>query len=194
MNGINNNGFGGLGGGKPVFENTNNFNGATGFGGSNFENLNSAGFHSTNPDYYKKALKGSSGINAVNSYGNLYSSGSSNYNQYQTPRQDGYDCVCVPYSQCPAQDVLGRKGDLILPIDPRNLATDIEAISDSNSTTTSNSTDDSIEITTESMQEQHNGIEIETTKENIKRITKREVSESKSDDVKKSDGEAVSIF
>ncbi|XP_049546097.1 uncharacterized protein LOC125957443 [Anopheles darlingi] len=40
------------------------------------------------------------------------------------------DCVCVPYDQCPAQDVIGRKDDLILPLDPRNLKTDIEAAAD----------------------------------------------------------------
>ncbi|XP_065093744.1 uncharacterized protein LOC135714336 isoform X3 [Ochlerotatus camptorhynchus] len=37
------------------------------------------------------------------------------------------DCVCVPYDQCPAQDVVGRRDDLILPLDPRNLKTDIQA-------------------------------------------------------------------
>ncbi|XP_050097034.1 uncharacterized protein LOC126578481 [Anopheles aquasalis] len=40
------------------------------------------------------------------------------------------DCVCVPYDQCPAQDVIGRKDDLILPLDPRNLKSDIEAAAD----------------------------------------------------------------
>lgn len=37
------------------------------------------------------------------------------------------DCVCVPYDQCPAQDVVGRRDDLILPLDPRNLKTEIQA-------------------------------------------------------------------
>jgi len=36
----------------------------------------------------------------------------------------------VPISQCPAADRIGRKEDLILPIDPRNLGKDIEALSD----------------------------------------------------------------
>lgn len=47
----------------------------------------------------------------------------------ESPRADGFyqqDCVCVPYEQC--QD-LGRKEDGLL-IDPRNLPTSIEAISD----------------------------------------------------------------
>ncbi|KAK2586802.1 hypothetical protein KPH14_011827 [Odynerus spinipes] len=37
------------------------------------------------------------------------------------------DCVCVPYEQCTTIDHVGRKDDLYLAIDPRNLGKDIEA-------------------------------------------------------------------
>ncbi|XP_076624592.1 uncharacterized protein LOC143343509, partial [Colletes latitarsis] len=36
------------------------------------------------------------------------------------------DCVCVPYEQCPGEHA-GRKDDLFLPIDPRNLNKNIDA-------------------------------------------------------------------
>jgi len=37
------------------------------------------------------------------------------------------DCVCVPYDQCTTINHVGRKDDLYLAIDPRNLGKDIEA-------------------------------------------------------------------
>lgn len=87
----------------------------------------------------------------------------------QNQGQDQSDCVCVPFDQCPAQDIVGRRDDLILPLDPRNLPTEIEAAeSDSNSTTVK-----SANVTT-----------IET-----KKISKRAV-----DDVQKVQGEGVSTF
>ena len=36
------------------------------------------------------------------------------------------ECVCIPYEQCPREQA-GRKDDLFLPIDPRNLNKNIEA-------------------------------------------------------------------
>lgn len=48
------------------------------------------------------------------------------------------DCVCVPYEQCATINHVGRKDDLYLAIDPRNLDKDIEAetvvITDGNGT------------------------------------------------------------
>lgn len=40
------------------------------------------------------------------------------------------DCVCVPYDQCATINHVGRKDDLYLAIDPRNLNKDIEAETD----------------------------------------------------------------
>lgn len=210
MNGYNPSGVYGSGA-KPVFESVNNYEGgsgpgASGFGTSGFGNPNSIGsgsFHSSHPEFYKKALKGSAGINSLNSingaYGGQYSSGA---NYAESSRQDNFDCVCVPYDQCPARDILGRKGDLILPLDPRNLGSDIEAFSDeSNSTSNAN-----ITRVVKQISESHEHYDsaaaeddadesaIETTREDVKKVSKREISEKKSDDIQKSDGEAVSIL
>ncbi|XP_025833219.1 uncharacterized protein LOC108735180 isoform X2 [Agrilus planipennis] len=58
--------------------------------------------------------------NALSNYGGGYRGESS-------LRSENYDCVCVPQHQCPAHHVFGRKDDLYLAIDPRNLKSDIEA-------------------------------------------------------------------
>lgn len=64
---------------------------------------------------------------------NQYNQGEK-YQGFESARQDQYDCVCVPFEQCPAQDVVGRRDDLVLPLDPRHLSSEIEA--DDNSTLT----------------------------------------------------------
>ncbi|XP_076391056.1 uncharacterized protein LOC100876014 isoform X3 [Megachile rotundata] len=45
------------------------------------------------------------------------------------------DCVCVPYDQCSGEHA-GRKDDLFLPLDPRNLNKDIESENATNETST----------------------------------------------------------
>lgn len=200
------------GGTKPIFESVGNYDasgpGASGFGATGFGNVNSIGgggsFHSSNPDYYKKALKGGSGINSLNSYGNggsgspyggIYSAGA---NYQDSARQDNFDCVCVPYDQCPARDILGRKGDLILPLDPRNLGSDIEAYSEeSNSTSNATVTRVPKEANEPSVVDDESidhdiSAEIETTRQDVKKVSKREVAAQKSDELQKADGEAVS--
>ncbi|XP_030561078.1 uncharacterized protein LOC115762842 isoform X2 [Drosophila novamexicana] len=105
-----------------------------GFGQNGFSGSPSGSYHSQNPDYYKKELQGgaSSNYNGLSSgfggqnQGGLYQGAGG----YDTSRQQIVDCQCVPISQCPAADRIGRKEDLILPIDPRNLGKDIEALSD----------------------------------------------------------------
>lgn len=196
-------------GAKPVFESANydsgsNFGpssfGGTGLGSSGPGGINGFGqqgalgnygsgansYHSSNPDYYKKALKGNLNINSVNSqlgsgFGGLYGNGQ-NYQGLESARQDNFDCVCVPYDQCPARDVLGRKGDLILPLDPRNLGSDIEALAD----VTHN---ESISNATGVTKEASKGKEEDKTK----KLSKREAAENKSDESAKAEGEAVSL-
>lgn len=94
----------------------------------------SGSYHSQNPDYYKKELHNTGGLVASN-YGNFNSLTSGYGNEqlgggYDVSRNQFVDCQCVPFNQCPAADRIGRKEDLILPIDPRNLGKDIEALSD----------------------------------------------------------------
>lgn len=68
--------------------------------------------------------------NAVQSSSNDYvtSGSTSSYYYGNNEGNDFYteDCVCVPYGQCPREQA-GRKDDLFLPIDPRNLEKNIEA-------------------------------------------------------------------
>lgn len=104
-------------------------------------------YHTQSPDFYKKELNinGNRG-NAVagSNYNsqqqqflnnqkyskNQFINGGDQYQGFESARQDQYDCICVPFDQCPAQDVVGRRDDLILPLDPRNLPTEIEADSE----------------------------------------------------------------
>uniref|UniRef100_A0A336LHB9 Phenoloxidase-activating factor 2 n=1 Tax=Culicoides sonorensis TaxID=179676 RepID=A0A336LHB9_CULSO len=75
-----------------------------------------------------------------------------NYQHLQTLS----DCSCVPFQYCATEDVVGRRDDLVLPLDPRNLNKDIEA--------EQNQTTSNIEETT-------------------KHISKRDVDESNIPDV-----------
>nr|XP_036221335.1 uncharacterized protein LOC106621020 isoform X1 [Bactrocera oleae] len=108
---------------------------STNFGQSNNFGQASSSYHSQNPEYYKKELQNfggigtSGGFNGIgNNLGGQYQSG------YDTSRQQIVDCQCVPFNQCPAADRIGRKEDLILAIDPRNLGKDIEALGDETAT------------------------------------------------------------
>jgi len=162
-------------------------------GNNGIFNAASQSFHSSAPDFYKKELningpnRGNnfaqqqqqqqsylnSGSNSGNNFNTQQYSNKNQYEGYQgleSARQDQYDCVCVPYEQCPAQDVVGRRDDLILPLDPRNLGSEIEADLDTNSTSTVSSNSTIVES---------------------KKISKREAPRN-DDDVEKVQGEGVS--
>lgn len=85
-------------------------------------------------DFYKKELN----VNGIQSNSIL----GEQYFGSESARAENYDCVCVPHDQCPSRDIIGRKDDLYLPLDPRNLKSDIEAdteervITDENGTMT----------------------------------------------------------
>lgn len=219
------------GGVKPIFEGGSNYDnhaaantGPALFGGQSSQGLggsidsygqsaglysgnggSSGSFHSSNPDYYKKALNGGSNFNSINSqfsngyggqYGANYNGASNNYQGQEAARQDNFDCVCVPFEQCPARDVFGRKGDLILPLDPRNLGSDIEAVSDDEKT---NSTVPVTRVVKEAKEDdkEEEAKEEEPKKESetateTKKVSKRDVSDKKSDEIPKADGEGVS--
>lgn len=121
--------FGGVYGGQTIAgyggSNLNTFSGikpvSEGHFGSNYA-PNSFGtsvgaFGSS--DFYKKELSiGGTPSNSL--LGEQYLGA-------ESARGENYDCVCVPYDQCPTRDIIGRKDDLYLPLDPRNLKSDIEA-------------------------------------------------------------------
>jgi hypothetical protein len=164
--------------------------GTNGYNPAGSQHVVQGSYHAAAPEFHKKELnlngyRGGNGLTGSgyasqqqqqqqNSFhnsqkvpqNNLYSKyPNEQYQGFESNRQDQFDCVCVPFDQCPAQDIVGRRDDLILPLDPRNLPTEIEAI-DSNSTTTLKLTN----ATTET-----------------KKISKRAV-----DDVEKVHGEGVS--
>ncbi|KAJ8924902.1 hypothetical protein NQ315_001059 [Exocentrus adspersus] len=87
------------------------------------ESFGTSGYGSSG--LYKKELN----LNPVNN-NYLQSSYADKYQGLESSRSENYDCVCVPYNQCPSHDVIGRKDDLYLPLDPRSLKSDIEAVVD----------------------------------------------------------------
>lgn len=103
------NSFGGI---KPVSESPFGSNYAPNSFGTSVGSFGSS-------DFYKKELS-VGGIPTNSLLGEQYIGAESG-------RGENFDCVCVPYDQCPARDVIGRKDDLYLPLDPRNLKSDIEA-------------------------------------------------------------------
>ncbi|XP_053955497.1 uncharacterized protein LOC128861402 isoform X1 [Anastrepha ludens] len=112
------------------------FGQSTNFGQSNNNFGQASGsYHSQNPDYYKKELQNFGGIGTSAGYNGLGNNLAGQYPAgYDTSRQQIVDCQCVPFNQCPAADRIGRKEDLILAIDPRNLGKDIEALGDETAT------------------------------------------------------------
>lgn len=202
--------FGQTGGGSygGNYNSNNNNNGGLntqyGQSSSGVYNGNTESFHSTNPGYYKKALNTNSGANSL-SYsqagykqqfaGQFGSTGNGeSYQGFESNRQDNFDCVCVPYDQCPSTDIIGRKDDLILPLDPRHLRTDIEAVDDETATITDGNGTMTVVRVPKDTVDNKNATNVNSTaaKDEIKKISKRDVSEKKEDAQEKADGEAVS--
>lgn len=118
-----------------------------------------------------------------------------NYQGYETSRQD--ECVCVPFDQCVSQDVIGRKDDLILPLDPRHLTSDITALDEEkigNETTTIKS-DTAAKDSDQSASDKKETVD--GAKEE-KKVVKREATDKSlplaDDSLDQADGEAVSII
>lgn len=91
---------------------------------------NSLGSYASHTDFYKKELN-------VGTSNNLYNHGPATFGQnnnyqenYHEAKAQGFECVCVNYDQCPSQEIIGRRDDLYLPIDPRNKGSQIDALSD----------------------------------------------------------------
>ncbi|XP_048514853.1 uncharacterized protein LOC105687940 isoform X2 [Athalia rosae] len=104
----------------------------SGFSNSQYDSVSSSnGFGSNGNRYGSNDFGGNGNGNYASGNGNGFGSvnnyGSSNGfdNGFSSSNND--DCVCVPYEQCPTVDQLGRKDDLYLALDPRNLNKNIEA-------------------------------------------------------------------
>lgn len=119
-----------------------------------------------------------------------------NYQGYDTARQD--ECVCVPFDQCVSQDVIGRKDDLILPLDPRHLSSDITALDDekAGNETTTVADKDEAKDSEKSASETKETVSAEKKEE--KKVVKREATDKSlplaEDSLDQADGQAVSLI
>lgn len=127
----------------------------------------SLGSFGQNSEFYKKELN-------VGSANNLYNQGpatfgqSNNYQEnYHEAKAQGFECVCVNYDQCPSQEIIGRRDDLYLPIDPRNKGSEIAALTDEQL--------DNINKTDIAEKSDHKQNDTETTE--AKKVSKRDISE-----------------
>ncbi|XP_046968672.1 uncharacterized protein LOC124536225 isoform X2 [Vanessa cardui] len=121
-------------------------------------------YASQSGEFYKKELN-------VGSSNNLYNQGPATFGQnnlyqqnYHEAKAQGFECVCVNYDQCPSQEIIGRRDDLYLPIDPRNKGSEITALTEEQL--------DNLNKTTSETDTKQNVTE-------IKKISKRDVSELK---------------
>lgn len=127
---------------------------------------NSLGAYATqNTEFYKKELN-------VGPSNNLYSQGPATFGQnniyqgnYHEAKAQQLDCVCVNYDQCPSQEIIGRRDDLYLPIDPRNKG-DIAAL-----------TDEQLDNITKSDASEVSEKKQNDTETDAKKISKRDVSD-----------------
>ncbi|XP_037870031.2 uncharacterized protein LOC119629151 [Bombyx mori] len=124
-------------------------------------------YASHSSDFYKKELH-------VGSGNNIYSQGPATFGQsnafqenYHEAKAQGFECVCVNYDQCPSQEIIGRRDDLYLPIDPRNKGSEIVALTEEQLDNITN-----IEITQMTNTEN-------STNDDVKKISKRDVKEDK---------------
>lgn len=130
---------------------------------------------------------GSSGNNQF-----LTNDGSGGFDyQYDSGSLNYEDCVCVPYEQCSANNHAGRKDDLYLAIDPRNLDKDIEAESVEVVITDGNGTMSVVRIPkganeTELVQQTKNERTVEVAKRSrrdVKQITKKDDKKQQAEEV-----------
>lgn len=161
---------------KPVTEN---------YGAQTFNSIGASVGAYGSSELYKKELN----LNPINN-NYIQSNYAEKYQGVESARAENYDCICVPYDQCPSHDVIGRKDDLYLPLDPRSLKSDIEAaspieervITDGNGTMT---------VVTVVKSEGLNVTEAEQTTTE-KKVSKREAPEQKAATDESTEG--VSIF
>ncbi|KPJ16833.1 Serine proteinase stubble [Papilio machaon] len=132
-------------------------------------------YASQNTEFYKKELH-------VGSANNLYNQGPATFGQsnqqnyqqsYHEPKAQGFDCVCVNYDQCPSQEIIGRRDDLYLPIDPRNKGSEIAALTEEQL--------DNLNATVASDLE----VDAQQNQTTVKSISKREAATDKQDDADK---------
>lgn len=199
-----NNGLGSYASGvKPVVENfgtqsfdTGSYPGQYASSSSSNSFGTSVGSYGSSSPFYKKELNLNrplnNGLNG-NSLQSAYTQSgyADKYKGFESIRSDNYDCVCVPYDQCPSQDILGRKEDFYLPLDPRNVKSDIEALAEEVVITDGNGTMTVVRVPKELSADNKNA-----TKEDVdiesKKVIKRETKKEDESKTEKSKVEPVS--
>lgn len=162
---------------KPVSEN---------YGAQSFDSFGTSVGSFGSSNLYKKELN----INPINN-NFIQSNYAEKYQGLESARAENYDCICVPYDQCPSHDVIGRKDDLYLPLDPRSLKSDIEALPELSEEerviTDGNGTMTVVKIV------KSEGLNVTTQQQpSEKKISKREASDQKA--AKTENTEGVSKF
>ncbi|XP_038223321.1 uncharacterized protein LOC119840688 isoform X1 [Zerene cesonia] len=122
-------------------------------------------YASQNNEFYKKELHVGSSNNVFNQGPATFGQNNQYQENYHAGKAQGFECVCVNYDQCPSQEIIGRRDDLYLPIDPRNKGSEILAEESENTNSTS-------------------GITTTTTSQNVteaKSVSKREAKSDKNE-------------
>ncbi|XP_063382528.1 uncharacterized protein LOC134668950 [Cydia fagiglandana] len=130
-------------------------------------------FSSHNNEFYKKELHVGSGNNLYQQGPATFGQGNSYQENYHEAKAQGFECVCVNYDQCPSQEIIGRRDDLYLPIDPRNKGSEITALTDEQIDNITKA--DASETKTEST----------TTEASAKKVSKRETKNENEDKIEK---------
>ncbi|KAK0161715.1 hypothetical protein PV327_008133 [Microctonus hyperodae] len=100
-----------------------------GVGGNNYPLNNGLGSFGSNN--FGSNNFGSSNVGSNNFGSNNFGSNNFGSNNFNNRFPSSYeDCICVPYEQCTAINQAGRKDDIFLAIDPRNLGKNIYAESE----------------------------------------------------------------
>ncbi|XP_063623345.1 uncharacterized protein LOC134795435 [Cydia splendana] len=130
-------------------------------------------FSSHNNEFYKKELHVGSGNNLYQQGPATFGQGNSYQDNYHEAKAQGFECVCVNYDQCPSQEIIGRRDDLYLPIDPRNKGSEIAAL-----------TDEQIDNITKA-DASETKTETTTTEASVKKVSKRETKNENEDKIEK---------
>ena len=186
-----NNGFGSSNniGSSNSFGSSNGF-GSNGLGSNGLESNNNFGSNNFGSNNFGSSNFGTNNFGSSNGFGNAI--GSNNYD----------DCVCVPYDQCTTLNQAGRKDDLYLAIDPRNLGKDIEAesavVTDGNGTmsivrVTKEAVETDLTKETKNENKKEDSVDKKNNEENKER-TKRDAQHVDASNDKKPEAEGVSIY
>lgn len=146
---------------------------------------NSLGSYSST-DFYKKEFNVGTTNNLLNSGPATFNQNNAYLQQYHEGKAQSFDCVCVNYDQCPSQEIIGRRDDLYLPIDPRNKGSNIDALTEEQL--------DNVTIADKKIDSNVTVVEPEkfTESEAVKKVSKREIKEEKAGEATK-EIEPVSI-